>query len=232
MKYQDSRRYEMLVRVSNFAATHAQLFPATSRAHDAFAALATEIGHLDALGVAERSATQATRADRPRAARKALIECLRRLRKTALVLARTTGCRDALIERHTAMDDVALLTVARQSAASAAPHAGQFAAYGVTVEELEQRIADLNGALHHGRMGRDQRTEARARMQASMDRALAAVAVLDVMVANCLRTETAALAVWKVNRRIKPRKRTQNRSIEPDVAPVAIASPLRFRRSA
>jgi hypothetical protein len=98
MTSRDRRRYEMLTRVRNFAATHKPLFPDTSTAHQAFATVAAEIEHLEALDVAERSASQAARVERKLTRRRLLIDTLTRTGLTARVLAKTSPQLEARID--------------------------------------------------------------------------------------------------------------------------------------
>src|SRR3954463_13796904 len=87
MKFLDRRRYDMLIRLRTFGATHGQLFLTTSTAPEAFAAIGEAITQLTALDVAERAASEAARAERKDTARRALVDTLTRAGFTARVLA-------------------------------------------------------------------------------------------------------------------------------------------------
>ena len=198
----ERRRYDMLIRLRNFGASHAQLFPDTSPAHAAFAVIATEVDLLESLDVAERSASQAARVARKAAARQALADTLVRAGSTARVLARANATVDAQIDLPLPNDDLLLLTLARQFAASAAPSATQFAAHGIPLAEVDERVAAFEQALHERGMRRNDRIKARAEIAASFQRAMDAVDVLDVTVANVFTADPVALAVWKHDRRV------------------------------
>jgi hypothetical protein len=203
MTLRDRRRYDMLIRLRNFGAAHDQRFPETSTAHAAFAVIAAEITRLEALDVAEHSASQGRRARRKDEARKALADCLTRATQTARVLAKTNPTLDAQIDLPLPPDDLPLLTMARQFAAAATPCAADFAAHGIPIPDVESRTAAFEQALQDRGVRLEDRVKARAEIDASFSRALDAVAVLDVNVANCLASDSVALAVWKHDRRLK-----------------------------
>ena len=207
MNSRDRRRYEMLTRVRNFAATHEQLLPATSTAHDAFATVAAEIEHLEALDVAERTASLASRVERKLTTRRVLADTLTRAGRTARVLVKTNPHLEARIDPPLPKTDVALLTVARQFAASARPCAAQFAGHGIPLADVDVAIGAFEQALHQRGRGRDDRVKARAAIEAAFTRAMDAIEALDVSVANCFTGEPVALAVWRHDRRLEVPRR-------------------------
>jgi hypothetical protein len=207
MTSRDRRRYEMLTRVRNFAATHEPLFPETSTAHEAFATVAVEIERLEALDVAERSASQASRVERKLTARRLLSDTLTRAGFTARVLAKTNPQLEARIDLPLPRNDFALLMLARHFAASAAPWPVQFAGHGILVADVQGRITAFEQALHQRGRGRDERVKARAEIEASFTRALDAIAALDSTVANNFTADPVALAVWRHDRRVEVPRR-------------------------
>ena len=206
MTGQDTRRYNMLMRVRSFAATYRQLFPDTSSAHDAFAEVAAAIDQLEALDVAERSATDGARADRQVAARRLFQKFLRRAGATGRVLGKTIPQLQVRIPLPLPKDERQLLTLARQFAAGVADYGPEFAARGMPLEVLEAGIAALEGALAHRGNSREGRVKARAEREAVFGRAMHAVEKLDVTVANGIE-DPVALALWKYDRRVKARRR-------------------------
>ncbi len=203
----DKCRLDMLIRVRNFGASHGHLFPDTSRAHAAFTIIGTEVDRLEALHVTVRSAKQAAGASRKQAARRALAGTLTRAGSTARVLARTTPALDVQVGMPLPSGDLPLLNAARHFLAGAAPFAEAFAADGIPIAQVEDRIARFEQALHERETGLDARVQARTEIEASFARAMAAVAVLDVNVANGL-ADPPARAVWKHHRRLMyPRRR-------------------------
>jgi hypothetical protein len=198
----------MLNRVRNFGATYAERFPETSAAHAAFAAIAAEIARLEALDVAERWASHGRRAARKDAARSVLADSLTRAGFTARVVAKTDPALDARVDLPLPDNDLQLLKVARHFAAAAAPCAAEFAAHGIPVPELERHIAAFDQARHERAAHQEDHVTARAEIKTSFSRAMDAVAVLDVNVANYLASDVVALAVWKYDRRLTRPKRS------------------------
>jgi hypothetical protein len=200
----------MLIRLRQFGATHGQRFPETSRAHAAFVVIAAEIARLEALDVAERSASRGRRAARKDAARKVLADSLTRAGFTARVVAKTHPALEASIDLPLPASDLRMLTVGRQFVAAAAPCADEFAAHGIPIPEVEACVAAFDQARHERGMRHDDHVRARAEIAASFSRAMDAVAVLDVNVANCLASETVVQAVWKYDRRLTAPQRSHD----------------------
>jgi hypothetical protein len=217
----DRRRYEMLIRVSNFGLTHAPLFPSDSSAHKALAIVAEERGQLETLAVAERTAARSAGAAAKEAARKALVGYLTRAGQTARVLALTTPQLDARIELREWPDDVLLMTMAREFAAKAAAHAALFAEHGIALEEIEQRIAAFDRAVHERAKRREEQVQMRARIDASFARAMQAVKTLDVTVLNHLGTDPVAVAVWKSDRPVRSKRARAGAGDKPATTPSA-----------
>jgi hypothetical protein len=225
MKGPDRRRYDMLTRVRTFGTTHGQLFPERHPGHDAFRAIGAEIERLEALDVAQRTALHASRVTRKAAARAALADTLTRAGLTARVVAKANPQLEARADPPWPTPDLALLTIARQFIAGAAPYAAHFAAHGIPLSALEEHIAAFEQALHQRAAGRDDHVRARAEMKSAFVRALDAVETLDVGVVNCLAANPVAQAVWKDTRRIRSRRRSAAVvATESSAAPETIAS--------
>jgi hypothetical protein len=210
MHYEERRCLHMLTRVSNFGAAYRQLFPETSSAADAFAAIAAELPHLEALDVAERVATHNARAGRKAEARKRLLDWLTRARLTTAALARTIPELAAHVEAPATMDDQLLLTIARQFQEAITPHAQAFATHGISVARLGELIEPFALALEARGLRQGEKVEARARIIPSMTRALEALKTLDLTVPNHLADDPATLAVWKRERAVNRLKRRKD----------------------
>jgi hypothetical protein len=78
----EQRRYEMLARVCDFGATYGHLFPRSTVAAEAFAAIASAIERIEGHDVAVASASISRRATGKEAARRALLEHLKRVAAT------------------------------------------------------------------------------------------------------------------------------------------------------
>jgi len=225
MRSPEIRRYEMLIRVRNFGAAHDQLFPVNSSAHAAFAIVSEEIEQLEKLDVTERLATHSARAARKVAARKALVEELTRAQHTARVLEKTIPQLSELLEPPDTSDDQMLVTVARQFIAGIVTHAETFASHGIAVDELRQQVDGFEAVLNERGVRRDEQVQARARIEASLARAMDAVATLDVVVSNQLKTDAPTLATWWRERRESPLKRPKNAVVRSAVATTPEAAP-------
>src|SRR4051812_45387202 len=130
MRQTNRRRYDMLIRLRGFAASHAQLIPTTSPAHEAFSVIATEVERLGTLGVAEHSATPGGRTLETMRTRRELVRILSRARAVARVLARNAPGNPESTPTATnlaKLDDRQLLTAAEEFHASAEPSAAPFA---------------------------------------------------------------------------------------------------------
>ena len=201
------RRYEMLMRVREFGASYGHLFPDSSLAHQAFAEVTAGIREIEAQDLAEASATVSARATRKLEARRALVERLILVAKTAQVVSGAgpdfTGHFQAVAPDAT--NDQLLLTTARRFAKHAAPVAEQFIAHGMAptfLTDLGALIEGLESALRTRGVSRDEQLAARNRIKTSLKSALAAVRKLDVIVANHPATDSAVREVWKRNRRV------------------------------
>ena len=224
MQSHDRRRYDMLVRVRTFGATHDQLFPSTSAAHDAFTVIAAEVDRLTALDVDERLASFGARVGRKSAARQALTDSLTRAGSTVRVLARSNAQLDAQIQLPLPKDAVQLLTLARHFVASAAPFAAQLAAHGIPITELEERLAAFEQAVQDRRVRRDDRVKARAEIKAS-SRVPWARRRRSTSPPRTLSPRSVALAVWQHDRRLDypPRSRRATGTVEQTVVAEPVA---------
>ena len=215
------RRYEMLTRVRDFGVKHSQLFPTNSSAQAAFAIVTAEVGRLDALNLTERGASRAARAARILERRTRLVNALVRAKNTARVLVKTTPELTTQVELPDGANDQRLLSVTRQFMEAIGPHAEQFAAHGITTDELRQRVEDLETTLNEHELRRKEQKHAREQIDGSMTRALEALETLDVAVANHLASDPEQLAAWKRTRVLPRTKRREAADAEASRAPAA-----------
>jgi hypothetical protein len=202
MTNRNKRRYAMLLRVRDFGVANAQLYPTTSAANEAFAALSAEIEHLSALDTAERTATKASRAAKTAAAHAALGDILTRAGFSARVLAKSDPKLEARFEGPVPKDDLQLLELAREFAAGAAPWAEQFARHLIPLSALEGAIAEFEQAISQRGQGRDEWIKMRGEVDHAFARAMHAVAILDATVVNGLPPDSSLRPVWKQLRRL------------------------------
>ena len=222
MHHNDRRRYEMLVRVRDFGTTYGQLFPGSTLAPQAFAAVSTAVDNIQAADVAETTASVAARATRKQEAKRALQERVLLIARTAQVLPDTESGFKAYFTPPNTRTDQRLLTTARQFAQRAEPVAAQFVAHGMTgtmVNDLNALITRFETALRDRGMSRDQLSEARGRIKQVMANAMQAIAQLDVLVANSLAADAVVRDVWKRSRRVVYSSRLRRQPAgEPDAA--------------
>ena len=215
------RRYEMLTRVRDFGVKHTQLFPTNSSAQAAFAIVTAEVGRLDALNLTERGASRAARATRVLEGRTRLVNALVRAKNTSRVLVKTIPELTTQIELPQGANDQRLLSVTRQFIEAIGPHAEQFAAHGITTDELRQRVEDLETALTEHDLRRRELQQAREQIDGSMTRALEALETLDVAVTNHLASDPERLTAWKRSRTLPREKRREAADAEAVSAPAA-----------
>ena len=210
----ERQRVEMLTRVENFGTTYGQLFPESSLAQPAFAAIAAAIDQIQAQQVAEKTATVSARAARSRSARAALVERLAKVAATARVISTTNSELGDHFTLTPAATDPELLTTAQGFARNAAPFAAAFVAHGMAptfLEDLQASIATFEQARLTRGKGRNEQTAARAGIRKAMAAARAAVRTLDVIIANHAGLDTAVREVWARDRRIStPRVSSKN----------------------
>ena len=159
MHHNDRRRYEMLVRVRDFGTTYGQLFPGSTLAPRAFAAVSTAVDDIQAGDVAETTASVAARATRKQEAKRALQERVLLIARTAQVLPDTESAFKAYFTPQSMRTDQRLLATARQYAQRVEPVAAQFVAHGMpdtVVTDLNVLITRFETALRDRGMSRDQ----------------------------------------------------------------------------
>ena len=220
------RRYEMLVRVRNFGDAHADLFPASSLAHQAFSTVAESVQQLSAHTVSKMSSVRGTTTKAT--ARAALIDRLAAISQTGRVIAeQTPGLEEKFLLPAKPSDQVLLMT-ARVFARDAEPLKARFLTHVMPktfLADLEEAIGRFEQAIHERDAGRDDRIAARTNITATVESGLAAVRALDAMVGNRLRDDPATLAVWRRDRRVQYPKRARP-SVDvsaPDPVPPAAA---------
>jgi hypothetical protein len=233
MNNKDRRRYEMLARVRDFGASNGHLFPESSLAQQAFGEVTSGVKEIETHDLAEASASVSARATRKLEARRALVERLMLVAKTAQVVSGSGPDFKAHFQVPDTTNDHLLLTTARKFATHAAPVAEQFIAHGMAstfVADLGARIEQFEGALRDRGVSRDQQMAARDGIKKGLATALAAARKLDVIVSNHLASDSAVRGVWKRNRRIEYANRSRkvaakSRSEAPE-APTAPAVPV------
>jgi hypothetical protein len=221
------RRYEMLVRVRDFGAAHAKLFPASTRGGEAFATVAAAVEELSASAAARMSSKSSERegAMSRSAAREALIADMSSIARTGRALAIDAPTLDAKFRVPRRANDVALLSTARTFARDAAPLKQEFIDHNMPADFLKRLASDidqLEKAIGESTEARGTGVVAKTQIEQTLEAALTAVRRLDAIVANTLRDNAAEMALWETARRIEGRRSKNAAATE--TAPV-IAGP-------
>jgi hypothetical protein len=207
MKRFDIHRYDMLLRVSAFGATHRDLFPASALGGRMFTALAAAVRQLNGYVTAEASGDGATRegAISKAAAREALRQTLVPIAGTARALALDTPGLEGKFRLRKRCSDHDLAITARTFVADGGALSRHFVEHGMP----GSFVADLRGKLDaFERSARDHaaaaetRVIARAGIESAMEAALTALQRLDAVVPNRLHDNPTLHAAWTSARRV------------------------------
>jgi hypothetical protein len=216
------RRYEMLVRVRQFGATHPDAFPALGT--QMFGAVGAAVDALHQQGAAQVSSRGAAKeATATRAtARAALLQALEAISQTAHALALDDPGLDKKFRVPISRNDQRLLAAARAFADDAAPMAGAFVAHNLPasfIDDLRAGIDRLEQAIQQQTAGKEAQAAARVGIDAAIADGFTATQHLDAVVRNRFRNDPATLAAWQSARRIKPVARTQHAEPRPPSPP-------------
>jgi len=234
MNTTDRRRYDMFRRVRDFGGSYGSLFPESSLAADAFAAVTAAIGTIDQHDVAETTAVAAAQPRLKADARRALARRLLKVAKTARVVTGDDAGLSVHFDSHNWVTDQGLATAARQAIEQATPVKAEFEAHGMPptfLSELADALERFVVAVDKQGTNRGQVVAARAGIKTAVASALKAIRQLDVIVPNHLGADPVALEVWRRARQIRHRS-SPHRAEEsapvpaPDAsAPAATAPP-------
>jgi len=207
MKSLDVKKYNMLVRVRDYGAARADLFPPGSLGARTFTEIGTVVDRLNASVTSERSGRRAARQGvvSKAAARAGLRRALEAVSRTARGVALDTPDILGRFHMPDAQKDHELAAAARQFADEATPLAAAFVAHGLP----ESFVADLRGALATferaigGRaLARETHVGARADIAAALDLAFEMLQRLDAIVENRVGGDPSALAAWRLARNV------------------------------
>jgi hypothetical protein len=231
MNGNNTRRYDMLKRVCDFGAGHADVFPASSLGGKMFARVGTAVAALDEHAAA-RVATDGAVRDGARAkstARETLRDALRAISSTAQAVAIDIPGLDEKFRLRNIRIDQALLNAGRAIGQAASAYAGAFIAHGLPTtfrKDLDAAIGGFETAIRDDAAARDAHAAARDAFDGAMEDALTAIRRLDAIVANRLRGDRNAIAAWERARYVDRPSRARNGAAEPAKAvPAAAATP-------
>ena len=216
----DRLQYQMFARVREYGTTHRQLFPESSKAGKAFAAVAEATAEIEAQQTAEQHAAGEGREDKT-PLREALGAYLATIAKASRLLdPPVTGDVFRLPRRQS---DEALVASARRFVGVAQPRAEELVAVGLAATFVTE-VSGLANRLQNATVGRRDGRQKRNGVQEAITTALAkgrvAMGALDVMIPITLTHNPAARGEWKSARRVGAKRKATAVAKKP--APVTL----------
>lgn len=195
------RRLEMFVRVREYGATRAAVYPPASRGGELLAEVNNVLTGLEAQTAAQSSGKRAgkEKTTLKSVARAALREELEAISRTARALALTVPGLDDKFRLPRNVGDQVWLATARSFAADAQPLKAEFIRRGLPAEflaDLDAAIAEFEQAIDQRAHSTGARVAATAAIDELIERGMNAVRELDAIVRNTARHDPAALAEW------------------------------------
>ncbi|MEQ1757302.1 MAG: hypothetical protein ABL986_03215 [Vicinamibacterales bacterium] len=216
MKTRETRKYESLLRIRAFGDTYRDLFPPDSVGGQEFDNVRKAVRELD-----EQAATPASTsrsAGAWRLARKPLVEQLKRIRQSARAIAEDTPGFADPFEIPNPRTDQRLLATARVFVREAEQTKSRFVAFRMPdtfIDSLKEATVAFEQAISGVKAERDAQTAARVGVEAALSSGLTAVRKLDAIVANTLRDDPKALAIWEQDRQVINPRRARRAAAEP-----------------
>ena len=229
MKSLDVRKYNMLVRVRDFGAARADLFPPGSLGARTFADIGAVVDRLNAGATSESSGRRAALqgAVSKAEARAALRRALEAISRTARGIALDTPDIQRKFRVSDGQNDHQLMTTAREFAEDAAPLTEAFLAHGLPepfVADLRAAIATFERAISGRALAREAHAGARAEIEDALDLAFDTLRRLDAIVENRVAGDPNTLAAWRLARNVG--QASARRVTPAAVAPSPAAAPV------
>jgi hypothetical protein len=214
MKMQDKRRYEMLARVSEFGAAHADLFPADSLGGQMFAAAKNATATLAEYAAAEISSRGAVyeKVRARDAARGRLLTVLESIRRTARAMAMDMPGVDGKFRLPSTQGARTLVVAARACAKDAHALSAPLIAHGLPatfLDDIDRAVLAFESAVRDHGDSRSGLVAARVGLETAVQAGVTAVQRLDGIVPNRLRDDLATLAVWERARQVEWSSKTR-----------------------
>jgi len=235
MKMEDTRRYEMLVRVADFGAAHEDVFPADSLCGQMFAAARSAAVTLAEHAAAEISSRGAVReCVRAReVARGRLLTVLETIRRTARALALDMPGVEGKFSLPSSHGSRVLAVAAHACSLDAHALSGPLIAHGLPptfIGDLDAAVLAFETAMRDHARSRAGLVAARAAVENGMRGALTAVQRLDAIVPNQFHDDPATSAVWEqaryVDRPSRARSGARKRPATTPETPPATSAPV------
>jgi hypothetical protein len=210
MTKRQSRQYEMLVRVGHYGVAYKALFPEASEGGKAFAAVTDAAAQIEALTNARLTARRLSKGEKL-AAKRALAARIGAIARSAQVMAKAAPGADAKFPLPTRQSDMAILQTGRLFLQEVGSVKDAFIRCGLAatfVEELQHAVSRLEETIKGRSDGKTSAVVARKGIRSILKKAVDAVRSLDVLVANALGGDEAAMNAWKRDRHVEFSGRT------------------------
>ena len=193
--------YQMLARVADFGATHAELFPKTTIAGELLAAIGSAVTKLSGHSSSQVSGNGAIRnsSGSRTAARKALKKRLEQIDQTA----RAMQIDKFWMPRKRAVQ--AIIDSGRAFARDAEPLRKQFIDHGLPetfIDDLNRAVHDLERAMLDQSVSRGSRASAIAGFNDTLNEALTLLQRFEALVSNTMPDNPEIMAAWNIARRV------------------------------
>lgn len=211
------RNLEMGLRVRDFGATHAALYPAGSRGAELLDALGPLLDRLDTLAAEQASGvTNAREATKAKAAARAkLKKSLTAIQLTAEGLkVKMPGVAD-IFRLPNKITDQSLLASARAFAKDALPRQAEFITLKMPasfIADLEANIAHFETTATESRTAKEARIAATAEMVAVMQEVLDIIEELRAYTRNALSGNEGLLNAWQAASRVEKSRKGASKS--------------------
>jgi len=225
MNDKQRRRFERLLRGSDFGAAHAESFPADNKSGKALANLKTIITEIENLDASRNTgASYARQGTSIKGETRAFLhEQLAIIKRTAKVIGLDLPeVKNKFRLPSGNINDQTLLSIARSFHAEATPLKDKFIEYDLPVDFLDalnRGISDFEKAINQQNTGAGARTSALHAIEAALERGETEMERLDAAVRNKFRTDPATLAAWESAKRLERAPRSKNATSPAPPAP-------------
>jgi hypothetical protein len=219
---------EMFIRSHGFVAARPTVFPATSRAGEINAQLATVIAKLRQHAATQSSSTRSSREETKLKSTRldALQEDLEAIYRTARAIALNRPGFDEKFRLPKNKGSQSWLAAARAIADEAEPSKEDFIRLGLPanfLEDLRSDITEIEEIIHRQGQASGEGVAASAAIDEAIEEGMKLVRELDAIIRNVYRDDPATLAEWTSARHIEraPRRNQSQQQQEPNTPPTA-----------
>lgn len=198
-------RYEMFLKVNTFGQANPDLFPESSAAADALAAVKKAIARIASLATGKLAARAESRKETTRA-RADVREQMKAMSRTVRSLALDNDSLASRFRMPKSHSDVSLSTTARWFLLESDIMATDLQRLGLSPTfsaDLRAKVDALDKLVDDRRRGRAAAAGAQAAISAAVEEGFRAVRVLDSAVVNVLEHDEARLAAWRSARHLE-----------------------------